>query len=122
MARQTAGLLLPPLFFLIAYNLDSAGTAGALLGSGAPYRSLVLPLATAIPSVVGRVDYVRVKATNGSLEPLASSGASNLRSTVVADGFILIGPERASLEAGELVRAFLYDSNFATEPTDPNVC
>lgn len=117
--------LLPgnPVSCLCAYDLF-AGRAVRRLGGRSremPYRTIALLLATAIPSVVGRVDSVRVKVTNGSLEPLASGGASNLSSTVVADGFILIGPERASLEAGELVRAFLYDPNFAMEPTGPNL-
>lgn len=117
--------LLPgnPVSCLCAYDLF-AGRAIRHLGGRnreMPYRTFSLPLATAVPSVVGRVDYVRVKVTDGSLEPLASGGASNLSSTVVADGFILIESERASLEAGELVRAFLYDPHFTMEPTGPNL-
>lgn len=85
-ARQTAGLLLPPLFFLIAYNLDSAGTAGALLGSGAPYRSLVLG------SVMGLLLYAPMRlerewAKSATL-PLAGSTlvSSAVMIGVIADG------------------------------------
>lgn len=85
-ARQAAGLLLPPLFFLIAYNLDSAGTAAAFFGSGAPYRSLVFG------SVMGLLFYAPMRlerewAKSATL-PLAGSMlvSSAVTIGILADG------------------------------------
>ena len=97
---------------LCAYDLF-AGRAIRQLGgrsTAMPYRALSVPLATAVLSVVGRVDYIRVKVSNGTAVPLASGGASNLSSTVNADGFILVEADRAEVKAGESVAVWLYDS------------
>ena len=106
--------LLPgnPVSCLCAYDLF-AGRAIRQLGGRStemPYRALSVPLATEVLSVVGRVDYIRVKVTNGTVEPLASGGASNLSSTTNADGFILVEADRAEVKAGESVAVWLYDS------------
>jgi len=104
--------LLPgnPVSCLCAYDLF-AGRAVRQLGglpTALPYWSAVLPLAAAVSSAVGRVDYLRVRVENGAALPLAG-GASNLSGAVVADGFALVPAERSELAAGEAVEVWFYD-------------
>ena len=78
-------VLLPgnPVSYLFAYDFF-AGPIVRLLGGRPrkwPYRPVVLPLARKLVSVIGRVDYARVRIERGQVEPLASSGASILSST-----------------------------------------
>jgi molybdopterin molybdotransferase len=113
--------LLPgnPVACLCAYDLF-AGHAIRRLSGGVrdlPYPMRVLPLGRDLPSAVGRLDYVRVRVQDGRAEPLSptkGSGASILSSTTAADGFLLIPPERAGLQAGEQVIVYLYGSFNAT--------
>jgi molybdopterin molybdotransferase len=105
--------LLPgnPVSCLCAYDLF-AGRAQRRLGGRPgewPYRSARLPLASKIASVVGRVDYARVRIVDGKVEPLAVSGASILSSTTRADGFVLINADSEGRAASEEVDVFLYD-------------
>lgn len=108
--------LLPgnPAACLCAYDLF-AGRAIRLLGGRSdelPYEELERPVARKISSVTGRVEYVRVLDGPAGVEPVPISGASILSSTVVADGFVLVPPERESIELGERVKLYLYDSRF----------
>lgn len=99
-----------PVSCLCAYDLF-AGRVVRRLGGRAwelPYRTAALPLAEHVVSVVGRVDYVRVK-VGDSVAPLATGGASNLSTAVAADGFVLVPVDRDALVAGEVVRVWLYD-------------
>jgi molybdopterin molybdotransferase len=105
--------LLPgnPVSCLCAYDLF-AGPAIRRLGGRSmelPYRRITLPLARKIASAVGRVDYVRVRVSEGAVEPLATSGASILSSTTRADGFVLVPRDGEGFAAGASVEAFLYD-------------
>jgi molybdopterin molybdotransferase len=75
-----------------------------------PYQVATLPLASAIVSAAGRVDFVRVKVEGGAVHPLASGGASNLSTAVAADGFVLVPQGSATLAAGEHVTVWLYDA------------
>ena len=108
----------PPLFLLpgnpvsclCAYDLF-AGRVVRRLGGLAwelPYKKVALPLTQPIASAVGRVDYVRVKCEAGGVAPVASGGASNLSSAVVADGFVLVPPERDNYAPGETVDVWLF--------------
>ena len=76
-----------------------------------PYRNVTLQLAVPINSKVGRMDYIRVKIGPDGVQPIASSGASILSSTVTADGFVLIPADRDAMEAGEPVDGWLYDAS-----------
>ncbi len=58
------------------------------------YRTTVATLRRKLVSPVGRVDYARVQWVDGEIEPLATSGASILSSTVRADGFVIVPPNR----------------------------
>ena len=105
--------LLPgnPVSCLCAYDLF-AGRAVRRLGGRSPempYRSMLLPLARKIASVVGRVDYVRVRVESGQVEPLATSGASILSSTTRADGFVLVPRDSEGNAPGESVPVYMYD-------------
>ncbi|MBA4191405.1 MAG: hypothetical protein C0467_25780 [Planctomycetaceae bacterium] len=106
--------LLPgnPVSCLCAYDLFAGRVIRRLGGRSweLPYRSAMLPLAAKIASAVNRVDYVRVMVRNGQVTPILGSGASNLSSTVSADGFVLAPAEREELAAGEMVEVWLYDA------------
>lgn len=116
--REDPGLPPIPLFLLpgnpvsclCAYDIFAGRVIRQLGGRGwdLPYRKVSFPLAAAISSRVGRVDYLRVKVERGQVFPSASSGASNLSSTVIADGFIMVERDREQLEVGEVVEVWLY--------------
>jgi molybdopterin molybdotransferase len=105
--------LLPgnPVSCLCAYDLFASRAVRGLGGRdrGLPYRSCRLPLARKIVSMVGRVDYARVRVSAGQVEPLAVSGASILSSTTRADGFVLVPADLEGYAPGEEVEVFLYD-------------
>jgi molybdopterin molybdotransferase len=106
--------LLPgnPVSCLCAYDLF-AGPAVRRLGGrpmDLPYRTCQLPLVRKIASVLGRVDYVRVRLDAGLVEPLAVSGASILTSTTRADGFVLVPANLEGYPEGERVQVYLYDN------------
>jgi molybdopterin molybdotransferase len=100
-----------PVSCLCAYDLF-AGRAVRRLGGLSPelpYRTRTLPLAKALPSAVGRVDYVRVLVRGEQVEPLATGGASVLSSTTRADGFVLLPHEVEAIPPGQSVTVYLYD-------------
>lgn len=105
--------LLPgnPVSSLCAYDLF-AGRAVRRLGGRSdvlPHRTVEAPAAGPIPSAVGRADYVRVRVSEGGVEPLAvRGGASNLSTTVIADGFVLVPGDRDGYAPGEVVTVYLY--------------
>lgn len=105
--------LLPgnPVACLCAYDLF-AGRAVRLLGGRSdelPYRTVERPVARQLSSVVGRVEYVRVTDGPNGVEPVIGSGASILSSTVAADGFVLVPPERDGYGPGDVVTVYRYD-------------
>jgi molybdopterin molybdotransferase len=111
--RSMPVFLMPgnPVSCLCAYDLF-AGSAIRRLGGRSmdlPYRSMNLPLAAKLVSAVGRVDYVRVKVSDGRVEPLATTGASILSSTTRADGFVLVPRDSEGHAPGETVRVYFYD-------------
>ena len=68
-----------------------------------------LPLRRKLVSVVGRLDYARVKIIDHKIEPLAIAGASVLSSTTRDDGFVLVPDDSEGYPADALVTVFLYD-------------
>jgi molybdopterin molybdotransferase len=104
--------LLPgnPVSCLCAYDLFASRAVRGLGGRdrGLPYRSCRLPLARKIVSMVGRVDYARVRIHAGQVEPLAVSGASILSSTTRADGFVLVPADLEGYAPGEEVEVCFY--------------
>jgi molybdopterin molybdotransferase len=106
--------LLPgnPVSCLCAYDLFASRAVRGLNGRDRklPYCSQRLPLARKIVSMVGRVDYARVRINAGQVEPLAVSGASILSSTTRADGFVLVPADLEGYAPGEAVEVWLYDS------------
>ena len=106
-------MLLPgnPVSCLCAYNFF-AGLMVRRLGGRCgrlPYRSVTLPLARKLTSVVGRVDYARVRVDAGLVEPLAISGASILSSVSRADGFVIIPADLEGYPGGAAVEVWCYD-------------
>jgi molybdopterin molybdotransferase len=106
--------LLPgnPVSCLCAYDLF-AGPAVRSLGGQSPalpYPRVTLPLARKLVSAIGRVDYCRVRIEGGQVEPLATSGASNLTSTTRADGFVLVPADSEGYPPGDMVEVHLYDT------------
>jgi molybdopterin molybdotransferase len=105
--------LLPgnPVSCLCAYDFFAGPVIrklGGLPGEW-PYRWVELPLVRKIASMIGRVDYCRVRIVEGRVEPLAVSGASILSSTVRADGFVVIPGDAEGHAEKETVRVYLYD-------------
>jgi molybdopterin molybdotransferase len=106
-------VLLPgnPVSCLCAYDLFAGRIVRRLGGRPPdwPYRALSLALRQKLSSALGRVDYARVRIVEGSVEPMAISGASILSSTTRADGFILVPADLEGYPAGAEVTVWHYD-------------
>jgi len=113
-------VLLPgnPVSCLCAYDFFAGPIVRRLGGRpiGWPHRTIEAPLAHKLVSVVGRVDYARVRIERGRVVPLAVSGASILSSTTRADGFVIIPSDLEGYPAGTTVSVMLYDETFADRP------
>jgi molybdopterin molybdotransferase len=110
---DTLVFLLPgnPVSCLCAYDFF-AGRAIRLRGGLPmewPYPERRVPVARKIVSVIGRVDYCRVRLRDGEVEPLALSGASVLSSTTRADGFVVVPADSEGHAPGSEVTVYLYD-------------
>ncbi len=108
-------VLLPgnPVSCLCAYDFF-AGPIVRLLGGRPiawdwPYSRVVAPLACALVSAAGRVDYTRVMLEPGGVVPLATSGASILTTTTRAAGFVVVPEPVESYPTGTPVEVWLYD-------------
>jgi molybdopterin molybdotransferase len=104
--------LLPgnPVSCLCAYDFF-AGLAIRALGGREktwPYRPVVARLARKISSVIGRLDYARVRLVDGQVEPVAIGGASVLSSTTRADGFVIVPADSEGFAPGTEVEVWLY--------------
>jgi molybdopterin molybdotransferase len=104
--------LLPgnPVSCLCAYDFF-AGRAIRELGGRSrdwPYRRIIARLSRKLVSVVGRVDYARVKFDGTSVEPVSISGASVLSSVARADGFVIVPMDSEGFAEGADVEVFLY--------------
>jgi molybdopterin molybdotransferase len=112
-AARVPVVLLPgnPVSCLCAYEFFAGPIVRRLGGrpGGWPHRAIELPLAGKLASIVGRVDYARVRIVKGRVEPLAVSGASILSSTTRADGFVIIPADCEGYAPGTPVRVMLYD-------------
>lgn len=106
--------LLPgnPVSCLCAYDFFAGRAIRLLAGRSAewPYRKVSVPLCRKVTSVLGRMDYVRVRLSDQGAEPLAVSGAAILSSTTRADGFLLCPEDSEGYPAGTIVDVYLYDS------------
>jgi molybdopterin molybdotransferase len=117
--------LLPgnPVSCLCAYDLFAGRAIRKQSGyrPELPYQKRELPLGTRIVSAVGRVDYVRVRIVNDRVEPIAISGASQLSSTVIADGFVLVDRDSEGDAPGEHVAVYCYDRCPLDHPYDQSL-
>lgn len=115
-AAHVPVVLLPgnPVSCLCAYDFFAGPILRRMGGRpiGWPHRAVVAPMARKLASVVGRVDYVRVRIERGRVEPLAVSGASILTSTTRADGFVVVPADLEGYAAGTRVTVRLYDEAF----------
>ena len=105
--------LLPgnPVSCLCAYEFFAGPTVRTLGGRPRawPHRRVRVPLARKIASAVGRTDYVRVAIERGRAQPIATSGASILSSTVRASGCVIVPRELEGMPEGSEVEVLLYD-------------
>lgn len=107
--------LLPgnPVSCLCAYELLVGPWLRALGGRphpwAFPHHARTLPLARKLSSKVGRVDFVRMRVLADHAEPVATAGASNLSSTVLADGFTLVPADSEGAGPGDPVTVYLFD-------------
>jgi len=104
--------LLPgnPVSSLCAYDFFAGRAIRALGGRSRawPYRATRGTLNRKISSPIGRLDYARVRVTDGLVEPIAIAGASLLSSTTRADGFVIVGEDSEGFAAGAEVKVWLY--------------
>lgn len=104
--------LLPgnPVSCLCAYDFFAGRAIRALGGRSRlwPYRCMTARLARKLVSVVGRVDYARVRLEGELAEPLAIGGASVLSSVTRADGFVVIPMDSEGFPEGAAVEVFVY--------------
>ena len=104
--------LLPgnPVSCLCAYDFFAGRAIRALSGRKKdwPYRQIQATLTRKIVSMVGRVDYARVKLDGNLAEPVAISGASVLTSTTQADGFVIIPADSEGCAAQTDVDVLMY--------------
>lgn len=110
---ETTVFLLPgnPVSCLCAYDLFAGRLVRRLAGGNAamPYPTMRGTLTRKIASVLGRVDYVRVRVSGATVEPVMASGASILSSTTEADGFLLVPRDHEGYAEGSEVEVSLYD-------------
>jgi molybdopterin molybdotransferase len=113
-------VLLPgnPVSCLCAYDFFAGRAVRGLGGRGRdwPYRSGSATLVHKLSSVIGRVDYARVRrageaaaAEYPAIEPLAIGGAAILSSTTRADGFLIVPADCEGYPAGAAVHVWWYD-------------
>ncbi len=106
-------VLLPgnPVSCLCAYDFFAGPVVRRLGGRppGWPYRPVEVKLGGKLASVVGRVDYARVRLVEGKAEPMAIAGASILSSTTRADGFVVVPADLEGYPAGGSVTVWLYE-------------
>ena len=104
--------LLPgnPVSCLCAYDFFAGRAIRALSGRKKdwPYRQIQATLTRKIVSMVGRVDYARVKLDGNLAEPVAIGGASVLTSTTQADGFVIIPADSEGCAAQTDVDVLMY--------------
>jgi len=109
----TRVLILPgnPVSCLVAYDFFGGPVIRRMGGlpEAWPYRSIRLPLEGRLVSQIGRVDYARVQIAEGSVHPLAISGASVLSSVTRASGFVVVPAGLEGYPEGSEVEVFLYD-------------
>lgn len=108
-------VLLPgnPVSCLAAYDVFAGPVIRVRGGrpAASPYPVVRRRLAGRIVSQIGRTDYCRVLLEeDGTVAPLAVSGASVLSSTTRADGFVLVPHGSEGLAAGADVDVHLYDA------------
>ncbi|MDA1195199.1 MAG: molybdopterin molybdotransferase MoeA [Planctomycetota bacterium] len=111
---EAAAFLLPgnPVSCLCAYDFFAGRLVRRLAGHSPtwPYPLLRARLARKIASVLGRVDYVRVRIVGGRVEPVMARGASILSSTSEADGFVIVPRDHEGWPPDRDVDVFLYDA------------
>jgi molybdopterin molybdotransferase len=99
-----------PVSCLCAYDFFAGRVIRAVGGRSRdwPYRRTRAVLTRKLVSVVGRVDYARLRITGHDAEPLAVSGASVLSSTTRADGFTIVPADSEGYPPGAEIDVFLY--------------
>jgi molybdopterin molybdotransferase len=105
-------ILLPgnPVSCLCAYDFFAGRVIRCLGGRAAqwPYRCETRKLARKLTSVVGRVDYARVRFAKDLVQPMAVGGASILSSATRADGFVVVPEDSEGYAEGSEIEVFLY--------------
>ncbi len=104
--------LLPgnPVSCMCAYDFFAGRAIRKLAGKPAawPYEQSRFPLGARISSVIGRVDYCRVKVVDEVVHPIAIRGASVLSTLSRANGFVIVGKDSEGYAADEYVDVFLF--------------
>lgn len=106
--------LLPgnPVACLCAYDFFAGRLVRRLSGYARhwPYVSVSRKLQNKLVSMLGRTDYARVRLNdNGTVTPIAISGAAILSSVTIADGFVIVPANSEGYASGAEVEVLLYD-------------
>jgi molybdopterin molybdotransferase len=99
-----------PLATLFAYDAVIGRALRRLAGADGdwPYRRCGLIFTRKVASILGRMEFCRVRMTGKTAEPLAIVKGHVLRTAVRADGFIVIAEELEGYAEGTLVEVLLY--------------
>jgi len=77
-----------------------------------PHPAIEGVLMKAVPSQLGRIDFVRVRIERRdgkiSVAPVSAKGAGLITTLTKADGFVLLDAKKEGLEAGDAVRVYLF--------------
>lgn len=110
---DTLVFLLPgnPVACLCAYDFFAGRTIRRFAGllPQWPYPVVRKKLKHKISSIIGRTDYARVRRVDDQVESVSVSGAANISSTTVADGFVIIAADSEGYPAQADVDVFLYE-------------
>lgn len=110
--RERPVFLLPghPVSCLAAYDFFAALALRAFQQApqGWPYLRCRARLGRRISSILGRLDYVRVRRENEHVIPLATRGASALSTVTQADGFVLVPASSEGYAEGEEITLWRY--------------
>lgn len=102
-----------PVACITAFELLVTPFLQKMLGTDpAPFHpSIVGVLEKAVPSQLGRVDFVRVRIggeeESFKIKPVSSKGAGLITTLTKAHGFLLVDESREGIETGEKVEVFL---------------
>ncbi|GBE56521.1 molybdopterin molybdenumtransferase [archaeon BMS3Bbin16] len=103
-----------PVAAVTAFELLVTPYIQRMLGTNVavPHPTIEGLLTKAVPSQLGRVDFIRVRIEKHdgkiSVSPVSAKGAGLITTLTKADGFVLLDAKKEGIEAGETVEVYLF--------------